>query len=819
MDDLLQDLRFGLRVLWRQKTLSLTAVLTLAVCVGANVAIFCVVNGVVLRPLPFAEPDRLVHIYNSYPKAGVVYGSTGVPDYYDRRSATDVFEEVGAFNTTGLTLGGQAEAERIIAMRATPSLFRVLKVEAQAGRLMSEEDGEVGRGQVVVLSDALWKRLSGGRADMIGQAIQLSGRPYTVIGVMPEGFQFWNTEVAAWVPLRFTPEQKSADARHSNSMTTIARLRRDVTLERAQQVVDALNVRSLDETPGIKAGLIDVGFHSVVVGLHDFLVRDVKGSLSLLWAAAVFLLLIGAVNVANLALVRASGRRVEVATRQALGAGRWRIARQVFTENAVITAFGAGAGLLAGYWALRALSVLDLERLTRVAPVSLDGAAVAYTLGLALAVGLLVGAVPLAGLRGQAIAQALRDESRSGTASRGAQRIRRALVASQVMLALILVAGSGLLLRSFRNVLAIDPGFRLGEVWTGTVNLPSARYPDAAARRAFEERLLERVRSIAEVIAAGTTDTIPLGGSTSDGVMLAEGQRVEPGKPVITVYQSTVSPGYFEAMGIPLVRGRFFEERDTEKALPVIIVDDRLARRFWPGQDPIGKRMYRPETPDLSPGPDVRWLTVVGVVGAVRMRGMTDEERLASAYFASAQQPSGTLTLAVRGRLGPSGLTSAIRREVAALDPEMPVYGVSTMEERRDRAVAGRRTPMVLSVVFGGIALLLAAIGLYGVLAYQIALRRREIGIRLALGSDGAGVFALIMREGLTLLAVGAVAGLAGTLVAGRAIAAQLYGVGPWDPGVLSISTAVLAAVGLAACFVPARRASRIDPAEALSDL
>lgn len=819
MHDLLQDTRFGLRLLWKQKTLSLTAALTLAVCIAANVAIFSVVNGALLRPLPFPGAERLVHIYNSYPKAGVIYGSTGVPDYYDRCSATEVFDEVGAFNMTGLTVGIQGEAERITTMRATPSFFRVLGADAALGRVPSDAEGEPGHEHVVVLGDGLWKRLSGGREELLGQPLLLNGVPYTVIGVMPPGFRFWNDEVDAWIPLAFTAAQKAPERRHSNSMTTIARLRQGVAIEQAQQVVDALNARALDEVPDLKPRLLDVGFHSTVVSLHGFLVEDVRGSLVLLWGGALFLLLIGAVNVANLALVRASSRTVEMATRQALGAGRWRLARQVIAENGAITLAGGAGGLVLGYWALGIAATLDAGELTRIAPIGMDAAGVAYTIGLTMAVGLLLGIIPLATLRRQAIAQAFRDEGRSGTASRGAQRMRRLLVASQVTLALVLLAGSALLLQSFREVLGIDPGFELEKVWTGAVNLPATRYPDAVSRRAFEERLLERVRAIPEVTAAGMTNVIPLGGSTSDSVMIAEGQVVEPGEPLITVYQSIVSPGYFEAMGIRLLQGRLFDGRDTEGALRTIVVDDRLARHFWPEQDPIGKRMFLPDTTGMTPGPDTEWLTVVGVVRAVRMRGLTSEERLASAYHPSGQRPTGAFTLAVRSQLDPAGLTGAIRREVARLDPEMPVYGVRTMAERRDLALADRRMPMLLSVAFGGVALLLAAIGLYGVLAYQVNLRRREIGVRMALGSDRVGIFGLVLREGMILVSAGAAFGLAGTLVVGRAIASQLYGVGPAEPFVLATATALLVGVALLACLVPAHRASRVDPASALADM
>jgi predicted permease len=824
MDNFLRDARFGLRLLWKQKAFSLTAALTLAICIAANVAIFSVVYNVILKPLPFPDSGRLVHIYNSYPKAGVQYGSTGVPDYYDRKSATDVFEEVAAFNFSGLTLGAQGEAERITVMRATPSLFPVLRAQPAMGRALEENDGQVGNEHVVVLSDGLWKRISGGRDEALGQPVRLNGIPYTVIGVMPPAFQFWNTEVSAWIPLAFTPEQKAPERRHGNMLTTVARLRPGVTIERAQQAVDALNVRSLDELPELKPRLIDVGYHSPVVVLHDFLVEDVRRSLTLLWGATLFLLLIGGVNVANLALVRVSGRTAELATRHAMGASRWRLARQMLTENTLLALAGGVAGLVLAYWALELIGALDLTGLTRVNPIALDFAAVGYTATLVLALGLLLGIVPLASLRRLFLGQAFRDEGRSGTASRAAHRTRRVLVAAQVMLALVLLAGSALLLQSFRQLLAVDPGFHLDKVWTGTVTLPATRYPEDGERRAFEARLLERVQNVPDVIAAGTTNVIPFGemllwGRTNDGVILAEGQQVQPGEPLISAYQSAVSPGYFEAMGIRLLNGRLFDRMDSEHSMPVMIVDDRLARHFWPGQDPIGKRMFLPLPESFTPDSRTHWITVVGVVSAVRMLGVTGEERPAATYFPSAQRPSNTFTIAVRSSTEPSGLTRAIGWEVEQLDAEMPVYNVRTMEERRDGVLADRRTPMVLSVLFGAVALFLAAIGLYGVLAYQVSLRKREIGIRMALGSDRRRIVGLVIREGMILVGIGIAIGLGSTLLLGRAIASQLYEVRASEPAVLAAVTALLAFVALVACLVPARRASRVDPATALTEL
>jgi len=820
---MLADLRFAARLLWKDRGFTTTAVLTLAVCIGANAAIFAVVNAVLLQPIPVPHAAQLVHMYNAYPGAGLEEGrgSTGVPDYYDRLRETDVFQEQALYNPRGVTLSGSREAERIRAMVSTPSLLRLLEVKPIRGRLFTEEEGEVGKTNKVVLTYASWQQWFGGQDSAIGQTLRLNGNPFTVIGVLPRGFSFLDPDVKIWMPIAFSADERSDEQRHSNNWSYIARLKAGATIEQARQQIDALNARNLDRFPALKQILINAGFHTVVVPLQAHLVRDVRNTLYLLWGGVVFVLLVGAVNVTNLMLVRSSARMKELATRHALGAGLSRIARQLLTETLLLALCGAAAGLALGYAGVRALSALSLDRTPQGTGVAIDATVAGFTLGLTLVLTIIIGLIPILGVRRMNLSQAFREEGRSGTATKGARVVRRALVTAQVAFAFMLLIGAGLLLASFQRVLAVNPGFAASHVLTGTVNPPAARYKEDADLRAFWNRLMERVRALPGVQAAGVTTTIPLSGDSSDSVILAEGYVMAKGESLVSPFQASVSPGYFEAMSMPLVRGRFFTASDDERAPGVVIVDERLAKRFWKGQDPVGRRMWKPESATeltAGPGPKAHWYTVVGVVGNIRLTGLTEKEPVGAYYFPFAQDVSRGMVLAARTAGDPAAIAGSIRDQVRQIDPELPFYAVKPMAQRVDESLAGRRSPMLLASLFGGIALFLAAVGIYGVLAYQVAQRRKEIGIRLALGSDGGRIFRLIVSEGLVLLGLGVGVGLAGAFAIRRAMQTQLFGVQPMDPAVLAAVTAVLAVIAFLACAVPARRAAHIDPVIALTD-
>jgi predicted permease len=818
------DIRFAWRLLWKDRGFAATAVMTLAVCIGANAAIFAVVNSVLLQPLPVPHADQLVHMSNEYPRAGVEEGrgSTGVPDYYDRLRETDVFTEQALYNTRGVTLNGNGDAQRIVAMLSTPSLLRLLQVQPVRGRIFTDEEGELGKTDKAILTYASWQQWFGGQDSAVGQTIRLNGKPAVVVGVLPRGFSFLNPDVKVWTPIAFSAQEKSDDSRHSNNWSYIARLKPGATVAQARQQIDALNARNLERFPALKPLLINAGFHTSVVPLQGFLVREVRGTLYLLWGGVIFVLLVGAVNVTNLMLVRSSARMKELATRHALGAGLGRIARQLVTETLLLGAAGGALGLVLGWAGLRALGRYGLDATPQGTQVSLDATVVLFTAGLSIALALLIGLIPVIGVRHLNLSQVFREDGRSGTASRGARLLRRTLVAAQVAFAFMLLIGAGLLLASFRHVLAVNPGYDASHVLTGIVNPPDSRYKDEADVRAFWNRLLERVRALPGVEAAGITSTIPLSGGTSDSVILAEGYAMQPGESLISPFQAQVSPGYFEAMGIPLKRGRLFSASDTESSPKVIIIDERLAKRFWKGQDPVGRRMWKPSSAqDLmtsGPGPKAEWFTVVGVVGNIRLTGLTEKEPVGAYYFPHTQNVERGMVMATRTAGEPSAIAGSIREQVRQIDPELPFFSVKPMQQRVDESLVGRRTPMMLAAIFGAIALFLAAIGIYGVLAYQVAQRRKEIGIRLALGSDGWRVFSLIVSEGLWLVGAGTAAGLAGAFAIRRAMETQLFGVQPMDPVVLAVVGATLGLVAFLACAVPARRAAHIDPVVALTD-
>ena len=822
LDWLIRDLRVAARVLARDPAFSLTAASTLAVCIGANAALFTVVHHVLLRPLPVPEPSRILLMSNLYPKAGATDSSnSGVPDYYDRLKAVTVLESQAMFQSRSVSIGHEGLPVRLQIVDATPSYFRVMGVAPALGRVFTDDEGEVGNDKRVVLSDALWHRQFAGDPGVVGRDVRLNGQPYTIVGVMPRSFQGLDPEVMAWRALAFPAEQRSDEHRHSNNYWNVGRLKPGATLAQAQAQVDALNAANLERFPKYRELLINAGFRTQVVGLQDHLVRFVKPTLYLLWGGALFVLLIGCVNVANLALVRARSRLKELATRLALGAGRGQVARQLIAESLALTLVAAGAGLLLAMAALRALAALDLQGLPFGSDIHLDAVAVAYSLAISLAIGIVLGLVPVAAVLHANLSIVLRDAGRGSSVGRGGRLVRRTLAITQVAFTFVLVVGAGLLLASFRRVAAVDPGFVSDRVLTASVMLPRNRYDDDAKRRAFTDEALRRVRALPGVVAAGATDTIPFGGSNSDSVILAEGYQMKPGESVISPSQVTVSPGYFEATGVRLAKGRFFQESDAGGQRPVIIVDEKLARRFWPDQDPIGRRMFMPtDINNLVAVTDKTvFLDVVGVIKDVKLRDIAEGEKGVGAYyFPMSQNTSSFLTFAVKTSAAPETVAGGLRSTMAALDPELPLFDVRTLAQRTETALAARRSSAMLSLTFGLVALLLSAVGVYGVLAYLVNQRTREIGIRMALGSSPLGIFDLVLREGLLLVGLGFTLGGIGTALLKRSLESQLFDVRVTDPLVLTTAAAVLGTVALVACALPARRAAAIDPAIALSE-
>jgi predicted permease len=814
-----QDLRFGARLLWKNKGYAATAIITLAVCMGVNTAIFSVVRSVILRPLPFPEPDRILLIYNSYPGAGVERASNGVPDYYDRLAHTTVFEEQALYNTPNLTIGEAGSVQQVRGMGVTPSFFRLLRAKPHLGRIFSEEEGETGKERKAILSYRLWQELYGADEAVLGKEIRIYGNLYTIVGVMPQEFAYQDPEVRLYRPLAFTPEQKADDRRHSNSWEMIGRLKPGATMQQAESQIESINRSNLERFPHFREILTNARFHTKVAGLQAEVVKEIRGTLYLLWGGAVFVLLIGMINVANLAVARGSVRLKELATRFSLGAGRWRVVRQILAENILMAAAGAAVGLPLGYWGIQILKLLHIERIPRGSEISLDGTTVFYVLGISLVVGLLIGIIPVAqGLRVN-LSSVFREEVRTTSGGRGARALRNGLVMAQIAFALVLLMGAGLLLASFQRVLAIRPGFLPDQVVTGTAALPAVRYRDDAALRSFLQRAMEKIRALPGALQAGATNSIPFGSDFSDSVILAEGYVMKPGESMISGDNMSVSPGYFETMKIPLIEGRFFEEGDTENSAPVIIIDERLARRFFAGASAVGKRMWRPRSPEAlrDPQKGADWYRIVGVVGSVRLHGLVDvEERIGSYYFPFAQNTDSGITFAVRTAGDAGSMMAAMRKAINEVDPQLPLFDTHTMRERIDDSLVSRRSPMLLSIGFGGVALLLAVVGIYGVLAYLVAQRHKEIGIRMALGSEPAGIFRLIFREGAVIVMTGFVVGVACSWLLGRYMESVLYGVRPLDPSVLACVSLILIAVALLASTLPARHAMWVDPIVAL---
>ena len=817
------DLRLGLKMLWKSRVYAATAIVTLAVCIGANAAIFTIVNSVLLKPLPVPDADRILLMSNQYPNAGSSAASgtnSGVPDYFDRLRDMTVFEEQAMYAGRGLAVELDGSPQLVRGMVATPSLFRLLEIAPALGRSFDDSEGEIGSEQKVILSSRLWRDLYAAKPDVLGKELRLAGLPYTIVGVMPDNFEFADPEARFWIPLAFTDQEKSDDRRHSNNWYHIGRLKPGATLEQAQSQVDAINAANLDRFPQFKELLINAGFHTSVERLQDVLVRSVARTLYLLWGGAAFVLLVGALNIANLALARSTLRTKELGTRVALGAGRARIASQLVVEGLIVALIAGvlGAAIAAGV--LQALESLGLDRLPRGAEVHMDLTVFGTILIVSAVAGVLIGLVPLLHVPRANLSSVLQESSRGGSAGTRVRAVRRTLVVAEVAFAFVLLIGSGLLVASFRNLLAVNPGFESNGVITASVVIQRATYPELTDIRAFLDRALTAIRNVPGVVNAGVTTIIPLSGNHSDSVIMAEGYAMQPGESLVSPMQVVVTPGYFEAMSTPLVRGRFFTESDDETSPGAVIVDERLARKFWPGVDPVGRRMYQPSDPKdlLAVNENTKWLTVVGVVREVQLDDLAGRsDSVGAYYFPAKQQARRFFVFAIKAAIDPNAVMRSVRAAMTEIDPSIPLATVRTMADYTALSLMPRRTAMILATSFGIVALLLAAIGMYGVLAYLVAQRTREIGVRLALGSTARGIMRLVLREGAVLVISGLAIGLVGALALRSVLASQIFGLGALDPIVIGAAVFVLGATAFVACALPARRAAQVSPAIALN--
>ena len=820
LENLIRDIRHGIRSLLRDKGFASTVVLTLAVCMAAYTATFAIVNSVLLRPLPVPNADRIVLMANLYPKAGVTdQDVSGVPDYFDRLRAVTALEEQAMFDQANMTLEVNGRAEQVPAMEVTPSFFKLVGIAPARGRAFTPEEGEIGHQHEVILSHALWQQLYGCDPSAIGRELRLYGAPFTIVGIMPRNFVFLYPEVRFWVPLAFTAEAKTQY--HNNGWENIGRLKPGATIAQVQAQVNALNAANLERLPQFRSFIISSGFYTKVEPLQHMLVKNVESVLYLLWGGAVLVLLIGGLNITNLALARWNVRGKEIATRLALGASRAQLARQFTVENAIVAGVGGIGGVLLGAVLLRAIAALGLESFPRADEVRIDGTVVLVALGLAVLVGVLVGLVPMAGAFKASLSAMLREGNRTGSSGVRTRRLRQGLVGAEIGLAFVLLAGAVLLLASFRHLLAVDPGFTTQGVVTASMDMLQSQHRTDGDLRNLMNRALDSIRRLPGVAAAGATSNIPLGGNYSDSVIMAEGHAMSPGESVVSPLDLVVTPGYFQTMKIALVRGRYFDEGDNESAPAVVIVDQILAHHFWPNRDPIGQRMYT--SADLQypnkPGANTHWYQVVGVVSNVRLVDLAGTHSASGTYyFPYAQAPIPFFTFAARSNAERTAIVPALRAAMAEIDPNLPLSDVKTMGERATLSMSSRRTPLLLALAFGGVALFLSAIGIYGVLAYLVAQRRREIAIRMALGSTRAGVVRLVLRQGLVIIALGLVAGFAGSAGFEKAVASQVYGVRPLDPLVIGAVTVLLGAIALAACAAPAWRAVQVDPVAVLKE-
>jgi predicted permease len=806
--ELRQDVTFAVRQLVAHPAFSLIAVLTLALGIGATTAIFSVVNAVVLRPLPVREPDRLAYITSNI--AGE-WADVSVGNYTFLARNQRSFSSVAAYYYSNFNLAEGESAERTLGARVTASFFEVFGVRPVVGRVFTAEEDQPGREQVVVLSHRLWQRRFGGDRGIVGRDIRINGQPYTVLGVMPSSFDLKTEREDLWVPAAFTPKQKVMY--DESYLTVVARYRDGVTPEQAAEDLErvATALRPMDR--------IDVDIQLRADSYVAEFVGDYKTRLLVLLGAVGLVLLIACGNVANLLLARSAARGREVAIRAALGAGRGRIIRQLLTESAVLAVVAAAIGLAIAWSGLRTLVALVPPGVPRIEQASIDGMVLSFTLGLALVSSLIFGLAPALRASRTSLSESLKEGGRGSAGTRGRDWLRSALISAEVALAVLLLVGAGLLIRSALEMQRIKPGFDPKGVMTARLSLPAAEYPDATRVVATFERLVEEVSHAPGVRAAGVATMIPVSPGGNGNGLLAEGKPVDL-KYAIQSELSIVTPGYFQAMGIPIVRGRSFDAADRLGAQRVMIINEALAEALFPGQNPLGKKVGCCEMGPDEQTPDYK--VVVGVTANLRTQGLSEEVRN-EFYLPAAQAPAvawdwiqRTMYIVARTSGEPEALASALRQAVMRIDPDIPLYSESTMEKRMVQSASTERFNTLLLTLLGVIGLILSAVGIYGVIAYFVTQRTPEIGVRMALGATPWHIVRLVLRQVVIPVAIGVVVGLGASAAATRVLTAYLVGVQPTDPLTLVTVVAVLAAAALLASFLPARRAAGVDPTQAL---
>ena len=817
MDTLLQDLRYGARSLARSPAFTAVAVLALALGIGANSAVFSMVDGVLLRPLPYGNADRAVMLWSTWPGYDRTWLSE--PEVVDYRSQRQVFDIVAPFSLGSATLTGDGEPERVRAASLSAEVLPALGVTPTLGRnfTAAEDLPDSLAGRVALLSHTLWQRRYAGDPSIVGRAIQVGLRSFTVVGVLPDEFRlpndFVGEPVQLYSPIGLEPNP-DPESRGNHGLYAVARLAPGVTPERAQAAMSAFvsDMKRRHDAYGPE-------FDLRVVSARDQVSGDVRPALLVMLGAVALVLLVACANVANLLLARAEARHRELAIRSALGAGRTRIVRQLLAESLLLATAGAALGLVLAAAGLRALIAFSPPNVPRLDAIGMDGRVVAFTAAIAVLTSVVFGLVPALQASGTTTQEMLNEGGRGASAGVRRQRVRRTLVVTEVALAMVLVVGAGLLIKSFARLMGIDAGVRPERVLTMELSLPGAKYAQPRSR-AFFEQLRQRVAALPGVTSAGFVRELPFANEIGDWSFRIVGRGADrPDEAFGAADWQVATPGYFEAMGVALRSGRFLEDADATRSAPVVVISEMMARTFWPNQDPVGQQIRLGGT---GPGPDTLPRTVVGVVADVRHKGL-DAETKTQMYLPHTQFPStdsnfaiNRMSLVVRARTDPLMLAPAVRREIRALDPEIPVSRVRSMEQVLSASASVRELNVMLLSVFAAVALTLAALGIYGVMAYTVTQRTKEIGVRMALGASAVEVQRLVLRQGLLLAGLGVLLGALGAVALGRVLTSLLFGVSATDPTIYAAVTAVLAAVALLATYVPARRATRVSPMVAL---
>ncbi|MDQ3995983.1 MAG: ABC transporter permease [Gemmatimonadota bacterium] len=801
MQTLLQDLRYAARSFTRRPSFTLAVVLTLAVGIGANSAIFSVVNGVLLRPLPYAAQDRLATVFGRYVESGRT--SFSYPDFNDLREQATSFERIAAYGSSGVTLTGVDEPERLQNGLTVGDLFGVLGVRPLLGRTFRPEDEKYGSHRVAILSHRLWTRRFAGDPNVVGRVMNLSGNPYVVVGVAPPTMRV-PSSADLWIPFAVNPTNRPP-ARRSEFLGVIGRLKAGVSVARARADVAAVARRLAQAYPETNAN-----FFTGVSLLRDEVVGPIRPALIVFMTAVGLVLLVACGNVANLMLARAAARTREIAVRVSLGAGRTRLVRQLLTESLLLALAGGVLGLALAAWGVSALKAMRPGNIPRIEEIALDWRVVAFTLGVAALTGLVFGLAPaLQAARGD-VRGALQAGGR-GASGGALDRLRGALVASQVAFALVLLVGAGLLIKSFARLQDVDPGLRPDNLLTFRISLPASRYPSDTTRRLLFGALEERLAALPGATSVAAVTNLPIGGDYPYASFFIEGVTERVPGVMQDAVPLGVTPDYLRTLGIRLRGGRAFTPQDGPTSSRVALVNAEMARRFWRGKNPIGSRITMGDPQDTS----AIWRTVVGVIENTRLESL-DRDPYPQMVFPAAQYDRGTMDFAIRTSVPPASLIPAVRREVRVLDRDLPLYYVKTMDERLSEVVAQPKVNLVVLGAFAALALLIAAVGTYGVMAYAVAQRTRELGIRVALGASGERVVRLVVRQGMVPALVGVGIGLVGAALGARLLASLLYGVGTHDVPTFATAVAALGAVALAACYIPARRAANADPMLAL---